>query len=191
MSFCNKRSFLLNQICSKKLQVCACFHGLLLQKDIKGLSLKQPFPILSKVNELTAVLWKLQIVLPRHFLLSICKAFIRPHLDCSDVIYDKIFNASWHKKLESAQYNAALAIIGIIWSTNNVKLYQGLGFRVLPKQARVEKISLFCKINLHCIFITQYLQKHQVINNPLKNVKKNPIINVRHKFLEKTFSQQL
>ena len=140
-SFCNKRSFLLNQIYSKKLQVCASFHGLLLQKDIKGLSLKQPFPILSKVNELTAVLWKLQIVLPRHFLLSIYKAFIRPHLDCSDVIYDKIFNASWHKKLESAQYNAALARIGIIWSTNNVKLYQGLGFRVLPKQARVEKIK--------------------------------------------------
>ena len=50
------------------------------------------------------MLWKLQAVLPRHSLLTIYKAFIRPHLDCSDVIYDKIFNKSWHKKLELAQF---------------------------------------------------------------------------------------
>ena len=37
--------------------------------------------ILSKVNKLTPVIWKLQNVLPRHFLLTIYKAFIRPHLD--------------------------------------------------------------------------------------------------------------
>ena len=57
---------------------------------------------LSIVNKLTAVLRKLQTVLPRHSLLTIYKAFIRPHLDYCDVIYDKIFNESWHKKLESA-----------------------------------------------------------------------------------------
>ena len=62
------------------------------------------------VNKLTAVLRKLQTGLPRHSLLTIYKAFIRPHLDYCDVIYDKIFNESLHKKLESAQCNAALAI---------------------------------------------------------------------------------
>ena len=65
---------------------------------------------LSIANKLTAVLRKLQTVLPRHSLLTIYKAFIRPYLDYCHVIYDKIFNESWHKKLESAQYNAALAI---------------------------------------------------------------------------------
>ena len=45
-------------------------------------------------------------------------------LDYCDVIYDKIFNEFWHKKLESAQYNAALAITGAIQGTNTVKLNQ-------------------------------------------------------------------
>ena len=48
--------------------------------------------ILSIVNKLTAVLRILQTVLPRHSLLTIYKAFIRPHLDYCDVTYDKIFN---------------------------------------------------------------------------------------------------
>ena len=78
--------------------------------------------ILSKFNKLTAVIRKLQTVLPRHSLLTICKAFIRPHLDYYDVIYGKIFNESWHKKLESAQYNAALAIAGAIRGTNTMKI---------------------------------------------------------------------
>ena len=47
---------------------------------------------LSIVNKLTAALRKFHTVLPRHSLLTIYKAFIRPHLDYCDVIYDKIFN---------------------------------------------------------------------------------------------------
>ena len=60
------------------------------------------------------MLRKLQTVLPRHFLLTIYKTFIRSELDYSDVIYDKIFNESWYEKLESAQYNVALTIAGAI-----------------------------------------------------------------------------
>ena len=67
---------------------------------------------------MTAVLQKLQTVLPKHSLLTIYKAFIRHHLGYFDVICDKIFNRSWHKKLESAQCNATLAITGAIWGTN-------------------------------------------------------------------------
>ena len=44
-----------------------------------------------------------------HFL-TIYKAFIKPHLDCSDLICDKLFIESRHLKLESAQYSVALAI---------------------------------------------------------------------------------
>ena len=72
------------------------------------------------------MLRKLQPVLPRHSPLTIYKAVVRPLLDYSDVIYDKIFNEFWHKKLESAQYNAALALTATIRGTNTVKLYQKL-----------------------------------------------------------------
>ena len=64
------------------------------------------------------MLRKLQTVLPGHFLLTIYKAFIRTHLDYCYVIYDKIFNESWPKKLESAQYSVALAITGAIRGTD-------------------------------------------------------------------------
>ena len=92
---------------------------------------------LSIVNKLTAVLRKFQTVLPRHSLLTIYKAFIRPHLDYCDVIYDKIFNESWHKKLESAQYNAALAITGAIRGTDTEKLYQELGLESLRNRRKL------------------------------------------------------
>ena len=59
-----------------------------------------------------------------HSLSTIYKVFIRPHLDCCDVIHDKMFNENWHKKLQSAQYNAALAITGAIRGTNTEMLYQ-------------------------------------------------------------------
>ena len=61
-------------------------------------------------------------------------SFIRPHLDYCDVIYDKIFDESWHKKLESAKYNAALAITGAIRGTNTEKLLSGHGTRIFAKQ---------------------------------------------------------
>ena len=102
--------------------------------------------ILSIVNKLTAVLRKLQTVLPRHSLLTICKAFIRSHLDYCDVIYDKIFNESWHKNLKSVQFNAALTIIGAIRGTNTVKLYQELGLESLQNRRKLKRLSLFYKI---------------------------------------------
>ena len=61
-----------------------------------------------------ALLQKFQHILPRHSLLTIYKTFIRPHLDYSDVIYDKVFNQSFHKKLEYVQYNDALAMTDAI-----------------------------------------------------------------------------
>ena len=66
------------------------------------------------------------------FPFKICIAFIRPHLDyCDVIIYDKIFNVSWHKKLESTQYNIALAKTGAIRGTNTEKVYRELGLESL------------------------------------------------------------
>ena len=56
--------------------------------------------------------------------------FIRPHLDYGDVVYDQSSNDAFSDKLETVQYNAALAITGAIKGTSREKLYQELGFRI-------------------------------------------------------------
>ena len=73
--------------------------------------------ILNKVNKTIGLLWKLQNILPRGPLLRIYKSLIRPHLDYRDVIYyqyDQHYNNSFQQKLDSVQYNAALAITAAI-----------------------------------------------------------------------------
>ena len=70
--------------------------------------------VLNKVKETIGLLCKFQQILPRQSLITIYKSFIRPHLDYSDIIYDRAFNESFHKNLESIQYNAAIAITGAI-----------------------------------------------------------------------------
>ena len=52
--------------------------------------------------------------LPRKALLTLYKSFVRPHLDYGDIIYDQPNNESFCNKLETVQYNAALAIAGSI-----------------------------------------------------------------------------
>ena len=64
---------------------------------------------MSKVDKTIGLLCKLQAVLPHH------------------IIYDQAYKESFHQKLESIQYNAALAITGAIIGTSREKLYQELG----------------------------------------------------------------
>ena len=52
--------------------------------------------------------------------------FIRSHLDYVDVIYDQLYNNSFHQKLESIQYNAALAIAGAIRGSSREEICQEL-----------------------------------------------------------------
>ena len=64
-------------------------------------------------------------------MITICKSFIRPHLDYGDIVYDRAFNESFHKNLQSIQYNAAIAIIGAIRGTSSEKIFQELGLESL------------------------------------------------------------
>ena len=73
--------------------------------------------IYSKVNKTIGLLRKLHNTLPRLSLLTIYKSFIRPNLDYVDIIYDQAHTASFHQKIESVQYNSALAIAGAIRGT--------------------------------------------------------------------------
>ena len=89
---------------------------------------------ITKTNKGIGVIKKLSNILPRDALLTIYKSFVRPHLDYSDIIYDQPQNESFCNKLESIQYNAALAITGAIQGTSKVKLYKELGLEFLKSR---------------------------------------------------------
>ena len=101
--------------------------------------------IMSKVDKTIGLLRKLQAVLSRPSLVAIYKAFIRPHLDYEDIMYDQIYKESFHQKLESIQFNAALAITGAIRGTSRDKFYQELGLESLPKRRWYRKLCNFLK----------------------------------------------
>ena len=88
---------------------------------------------------------KLQAFLPRQSLVTVYKAFIRPHLDYRDIIYDQTYNESFHQKIESIQYNATLAITGAVRGTSREKLYQELGLESLRKRRWYRKLCYFFK----------------------------------------------
>ena len=76
-----------------------------------------------EISKTVGLLREFQGILPRTSLITIYKLFARPHLDYGDIIYDQTFNESFHQRIESIQYNAAIAITGAIRGTSSEKLY--------------------------------------------------------------------
>ena len=101
---------------------------------------------ITKVNKGIAILRKLHNTLPRQSLITIYKSFIRPHLDYGDIIYDQPKNESFCQRLESVQYNAALAITGAIRGTSQEKLYKELGLESLKSRRWFRRLCIFYKI---------------------------------------------
>ena len=101
---------------------------------------------LTTVNKLTSTLRKLYHYIPRDSLVTTYKSFIRPHLDYAGVIFDKPSSAIFSNQIESAQYNAALAITGTIRSTSTKKLYQELGFEIMKERRWFRRLCCFYKI---------------------------------------------
>ena len=52
---------------------------------------------------------------------------------------------SFHKNLESIQYNAAIAITGAIRGTSSEKLFRELGLKSLKSRLWLRKLCLFYK----------------------------------------------
>ena len=80
---------------------------------------------IEKATTGVSVIRKIKL-LPRSSLLTIYKSIVRLHLDYGDVIYDQPINFCVSSKIETVQYNAALAITGAIRGTFKEKLYQEL-----------------------------------------------------------------
>ena len=130
----------------------------------------------SHFNKLTAVLRKLQSL--------IYKTFIRPHLDYCDVMY-------LMSRLESAQYNAALAITGAIPGTMTVKIYQKLGFESVRNRNRrkLRRLGIFYKIynDQSLLYLYNLISARTLGNYPLQNFQEIPIIKMKHRFFETSF----
>ena len=118
---------------------------------------------INKANYGILMIRKLHRYLPRNALVNIFKSFVRPHLEYCDIIYHKpcaddimIQNAPQNNvsqpnliftnKLESVQYNAALAITGCIRGTSKEKLYNELGFMSLYDRRTFHRLLQFYKI---------------------------------------------
>ena len=98
---------------------------------------------LKKATKIINLLRKLNLSLPRSALLIIYKSFIRPYLDYGDIVYDQPNNSSLSEKIESLQYNAALAITGAIKGSSKEKLYQELGFESLKDRRWMRNFAVY------------------------------------------------
>ena len=114
--------------------------------------------VLKKISKTVGLLRKFQGILPQTSSTTIYKSFARPHLDYGDIIYDQTINESFHQRIESIQYNAAIAITGAIRGTSSENFYQELGLeslrsrRWLKGEVRFE--NHFSKIGLFSFVFT-------------------------------------
>ena len=98
---------------------------------------------ITKANKVIGLIRRLYKDLSRKSLLTIYKSNVRPHRDYDDIIYDRPNIESFVKKLESVQYNAALAITGAIRGTSRDRIYQELGLESLSDRRWYRRLCLF------------------------------------------------
>ena len=144
--------------------------------------------IFNKTNKTIGLLKKFSNLLPRQALVTIYKAFNRPHLDYSDVLYDQTFNNSLHAKMKSIQYNACLAITGTIRGTSREKIYQELGLESLQLRRWYRKFCLFYKVfkSEHPKYLI-YLIPVRCTSYATITESNIPLIKTKHNFFKNSF----
>ena len=95
---------------------------------------------LYKVNKGISVIKKLRHTSQIKSLLTICKAFLRRHIDYGDIVYDQSSNEPFCKKLESVQYKAALAITSAIQDISREKILTEIGLESLKLRRLFKRI---------------------------------------------------
>ena len=148
--------------------------------------------ILIKTRKIIELIRKLPPIISRTTLLTIYKSFLRPHLDYGDVIYDRAFNKSFQNKLESVQYNVALAITGAIRGSSREKLYQELGLESLKAPRWYRKFCLFFKLkkNKHPSYLFYIIPKI-LSTRTTRNHNNIPLINDKHEHFQNYFFHPL
>ena len=72
-------------------------------------------------NKTSKTIGLLQRLQNKPALLTIYKCFLRPHLNYGDIIYDQVYNLSFHQKLVLIQYNAALTLTKVAQGESCIK----------------------------------------------------------------------
>ena len=134
------------------------------------------------------LLRKLSNLLLIQSLVTICEAFVRPHLGYGDILYGQAFNNSFHAKMESIQYNACLAITGAIRGISREKILEELGLESLQLRLWYRKLCLFYKVfkNEHPKYLFNLIP---VRSTPYatRTVGNIPVIKTKHNFLKNYF----
>ena len=106
---------------------------------------------------------------------SIYKAFVKPHLDYTHIIYEKTDNESFRDWVEKLQYNGPLAITGAIRGTSQERIYNKLGLESLADRRWYRKTTFFYKIvkNLAPKHLQSYLLLQALNQYPTRVAKKN------------------
>ena len=142
----------------------------------------------NKINKTISLLRILQNNSPRAPLITIYKSFIRSHLDYGDILYAQAFNNSFHERLKSIQYNAALAITGAIRGSSREKFYQELGFESLQQRWWYRKLCLFYKIikkqSPKYLFELIPTARQTYMTRCKKSI---PLLNVKHDYFKNYF----
>ena len=79
--------------------------------------------MIEKSSKGVNILRKLHFCLPRSLLKIIYNSFIRSLFDYADIIYDHSYNFSVRDRIESIQYNTALAFTVAIKDSSRDELY--------------------------------------------------------------------
>ena len=121
-------------------------------------------------------------------MITLCKAFIRPHLDYVDVLYHQALNNSFKEKLESFQYNVCLALTGAIRGTSKEKIYQKLGLESLRDLRWCRKLCLFCKVleKGNPKYLFSLIRTRRSLYST-RNIQNTPLVNAKHNFFQKLF----
>ena len=117
------------------------------------------------------------------------KAFVRPHLDYGDIIYDEAFNETFHQKLGSIQYSACVALSEAIRGSSREKIYHQLGMESLQCWRWYRKRCLFYKIfkeNKPVYLFNLIPIKNSNYN--ARNTDKTTIFHSKQNFFKKFFS---
>ena len=98
---------------------------------------------LKTVTKCVNLLQKLNLALPCYYLLIMYKSFVMPHLDYNDLVCYQANNSSLSEKIESPQYNAALAVTGALKGSSKEKFYQDSQVFILKRKIMGEKIIIY------------------------------------------------
>ena len=125
---------------------------------------------ISKTNRGIGLIKRLRYDLSRKTLITVYKSHIRPHLDYGDIIYDRPNVENFVNRIESVQYNAALAITGAIRGTSRERIYEELGFESLAKRRWYRRLCAFWKIvkGLSPKYLKNILPPIQPSRNPTR-----------------------